>query len=97
MTRALLTQMKYTPQERDYLRAKGAQFDDAEPENHFMWGAYLTLRASKNEHGYVPIGALSDYCNFAGLEDPLQKARLQRFVNALDQVEVDYGNAQVKG
>lgn len=84
--------LKYTLIERRYLKNKGALKEDTEPENDFMWYAYMVLRRSKSENGHVPISEIKGFCDLFRIEEPSQIYRLMGFIAALGNVELEYVN-----
>lgn len=57
------------------------------PENAFLWTAFRHLQRSRNMNGHVPISEINAYCEFAGIDDPVQRSRLLTVVMALNEME----------
>ena len=52
-----------------------------------MWAAFRHLQRSRNMNGHVPISEINAYCEFAGIADPVQRARLLTIAMALNEME----------
>jgi hypothetical protein len=79
----------------EYLKRKGAPVlkDAVEPKSWFYWQAYHHLRGSRqrgHDIGAIPFSEISDYSEWLGQTCPVDKARLVRFVMAMDNVEREF-------
>lgn len=84
--------MRYSGDDLEYLRAKRAPelAGWVQADNLFFWQAFHHLRGSRQIGGAIPFGAISDYCEWAGVECPVQRTRLARVVITLDNAERDF-------
>jgi hypothetical protein len=68
------------------------------PANMTAWTAFHMLRGSR-QIGYggvspIPFSEIMAYCNHVGLDDPMERQQLAKFVMALDWTERNhYGNS----
>lgn len=89
--------LRFTPAEEAYLEAKGAEVlnERTDPDNLLAWQAYADLRMSRPA-GFglspIPVSEVASYCDLIGLTDAAQRARLLRFILAMDRSERDHLN-----
>lgn len=63
----------------------------AVPENTFLWNAYQEIRRDRPvgmAPGRIPISAIAAWCDFHGVDCPVQRNRVKRAVMAMDDVEM---------
>jgi len=80
----------------DYLAAKGIKTEWADPENHFIWQAYLDLRTSRNDYGHIPVSEIEAYLGLCGISDNIQRVRIFRLIRELDAVEANHARNEAK-
>jgi hypothetical protein len=85
--------VKYSARDEEYLTAKGAPEMQEKPtiRNGLAWSAFQALRGSR-QFGFggaspIPFSEIVAYCAHAGVTCPIQRQRLARFVQALDNAE----------
>ena len=61
--------------------------DATEPENEFLWQAYHYLAPSRGMDGGIPFQAIAAFCDFAGVDCPVQRNRIARAIVTLSNVE----------
>ncbi|MGB1066165.1 MAG: phage tail assembly chaperone [Paracoccaceae bacterium] len=71
------------------------------PANMTAWTAFHMLRGSR-QIGYggvspIPFSEIMAYCTHAGVDDPMERQQVAKFVMALDRTErEEYGNNKSK-
>ena len=84
---------KYKPNDEKYLISKGALkiTDRVLPQNIFAWVAFMNLRNSRTIGmggvSPIPFSEIMSYCEHTGIDCPIQRNRLIKFVTALDSAE----------